>query len=98
MRKLNIRVVMIDGSTHEAETRAADYVAYEAEARKRSWGSISDSPSSWEAFVSYRALVRTRAISLPFDKFLAEVDELEATPVPEAEAFPKEQSDDSSSS
>ena len=98
MRKLNIRAVMIDGSVLEAETRATDYVAYEAESRKRGWGSISDSPSSWEAFVSYRALVRTRAISLPFDKFLAEVDELDATPVPEADPFPKDLSGDSSSS
>lgn len=98
MRKLDIRVVMEDGTVYEAETRSADYVAYEAEARKRGWGSISDSPSSWEAFVAYRALMRTRALSMPFDKFIASVDELEATPKPEAESFPKELLDDSSSS
>lgn len=98
MRKLNVRVRMDDGSEYEAETRSADYVAYEAESRKRGWGSISDSPSSWEAFVAYRALIRTRALSMPFDKFLAEVDELVAEPKAEADPFPKEQSDDSSSS
>ena len=75
MKKLAVHVVLDDGTVLDAETRTADYVAYEAEARKRGWGGVSDSPSSWEAFVSYRALSRTRAISMPFDAFLAAVDE-----------------------
>lgn len=98
MRKLHITVRMDDGTVYEADTRSADYVAFEVEARKRGWGGLSDSPSSWEAFISYRSLIRTRQISMPFDKFLAEVDELDASPIPEAEPFPKTLLDDSSSS
>jgi hypothetical protein len=98
VKKLAIHVVMDDGTTYDAVSRSADYVAYEAEARKRGWGTISESPSSWEAFISYRALIRTRAISMPFDQFLASVDELNASPLEDAEAFPKDLSDASSSS
>jgi len=81
MRKLEIHVVMDDGSQHDVSSRSADYVAYEAEARKKGWGTLSDSPSTWEAFVAYRALIRTREISMPFDRFLESVDIIEATPV-----------------
>jgi hypothetical protein len=88
MRKLEIHVVMDDGSQHDVSSRSADYVAYEAEARKKGWGTLSESPSTWEAFVAYRALIRTREISMPFDRFLESVDIIEATPV-EAEALPK---------
>ena len=80
MRKLEIHVVMDDGTEHDVSSRSADYVAYEAEARKRGWGTLSDSPSTWEAFVAYRALIRTREISMPFDRFLETVDIIEATP------------------
>ena len=80
MRKLDILVIMEDGTKHEVSSRSSDYVAFEAEARKKGWGSLADSPSTWEAYVAYRALVRTRAISLPFDKFMESVDVIEATP------------------
>ena len=88
MRKLEIHVVMEDGTAHDVSSRSADYVAYEAEARKKGWGSLSDSPSTWEAYVAYRALIRTREISMPFDRFLESVDIIEATPQ-ETEALPK---------
>lgn len=88
MRKLEIHVVMEDGSVHDVSSRSADYVAYEAEARKKGWGSLSESPSTWEAYVAYRALIRTRLISMPFDRFLETVDIIEATPA-ETEALPK---------
>src|SRR6478752_6257146 len=97
---------MKDGTTHDSESRSADYVAYESESKKRGWGTLQDAPSTWEAYVCYRALVRNRLLSMPFGdpasprdgSFLAEVDELEATPIAEVEPFPKEHSDDSSPS
>jgi len=88
MRKLDIAVKMEDGTEHHVSSRSADYVAYEAEARKKGWGSLSDSPSTWEAFVAYRALIRTREISMPFERFLETVDIIEATPS-ETEPLPK---------
>lgn len=80
MKKLDIYIKMEDGTEHSVSSRSTDYVAYEAEARKKGWGSLADSPSTWEAFVAFRALVRTRAISMPFDRFLDTVDIIEATP------------------
>lgn len=88
MRKLEIHIKMEDGSEHNVSSRSSDYVAYEAEARKKGWGTLSDSPSTWEAYVAYRALIRTREISMPFDRFLETVDIIEATPA-ETEALPK---------
>jgi hypothetical protein len=97
---------MNDGTTYEAESRSADYVAYEAESKKRGWGTLQEAPSMWEAYVCYRALLRNRLVSMPFGdpaspnpgSFLAQVDELEATPIAEVEPFPKELSDGSSPS
>jgi hypothetical protein len=97
---------MSDGTIYDTETRSADYVAYEAEAKKKGWGTLQEAPSTWESFVSYRALIRNRLVSMPFGdpaspkpgSFMAEADEVEATPIVEAEAFPKELSDASSSS
>ena len=80
MKKLDITVVMEDGTKHEVSSRSSDYVAFEAEARKKGWGGLSDSPSTWEAYVAYRALIRTRAISMPFEKFMDSVDVIEAVP------------------
>lgn len=80
MKKLEIFVKMEDGSEHKVSSRSSDYVAFEAEARKKGWGGIGESPSTWEAYVAYRALIRTRAISMPFDRFMDEVDIIEASP------------------
>jgi hypothetical protein len=80
MRKLEIVVVMENGDKYEVSSRSSDYVAFEAESRKKGWGSLADSPSTWEAYVAYRALLRTRAISMPFDVFMDSVDIIEATP------------------
>lgn len=88
MRKLEILVKMDDGTEHHVSSRSSDYVAFEAEARKRGWGTLSDNPSTWEAFIAYRALIRTREISMPWDVFLDSVDIIEATPQ-ETEALPK---------
>jgi len=84
---------MRDGTTYDSESRSADYVAYEAESKKRGWGTLQEAPSTWESYISYRALVRNRLVSMPFGdpaspnagSFLAEVDELEATPIAEVE-------------
>lgn len=80
MKKLEIYVKMENGTEHRVSSRSADYVAFEAEARKKGWGSLADSPSTWESFVAYRALIRTREISMPFDAFLEQVDIIEASP------------------
>jgi hypothetical protein len=95
MKKLYISVTMEDGTEYKATTRSADYVAYEAEARKKSWGGLSDSPSTWEAYVAYRALIRTRQLSLPFDVFIEQVDDITADPT-ETEPLGKALTADSS--
>lgn len=97
IKKLMVHVVMSDGTIHDTETRSADYVAFEAEAKKRGWGTLQESPSTWESYVSYRALIRGRLISMPFGdpaspapgSFMAEAEEVEASPQPEAEPFPQ---------
>jgi hypothetical protein len=89
MRKLYVRAVLDDGTVLNTTTRTADYMAYESEAKKpsRNWGGIADSPSTWEAYISYRALLRERLISEPFDQFLTHVAELDASSdEPDAEA------------
>ena len=106
MKKLSIHVEMSDGTVHDTFSGMADYVAYEAESKKRGWGTLQESPSTWEAYVSYRALLRQRLVSMPFGdptspkpgSFMGEVVELEANPIVEVEPFPKELSGDSSPS
>lgn len=94
MRKLEIFVKMENGEEHKVSSRSTDYVAYEAESRKRGWGTLAESPSTWEAFVAYRALIRTRAISMPFEMFMDSVDIIEANPT-ESEPLGKAPTDGS---
>lgn len=85
MKKLDIKVTMEDGSVYTGQSRASDYVRYETNAKAKGWGTLSDNPSTWEAFVSWAVLQRTKQISMPFEKFLEEADIVDATPVAEVE-------------
>ena len=113
MKRLNVHVEMENGAVHETVTRAVDYIAYESEAKKRGWGTLSDNPSSWEAFIAYRALLRERLISMPFGNpdlpqpgtFLADAVMIECSSQKADEngeaadlAYPKDQPADSLSS
>lgn len=89
MKKLDVRVVMEDGTEYTGQSRASDYVRYETTAKGKGWGSLGDNPSTWEAFISWAVLQRTKQISLPFEKFLEEADVIDASPVAEVEALPK---------
>lgn len=96
MRKLDV-TVHLNGDVFTAETRPHDYMAFDLESKKRGWGSLAEVPSTWEAFISWRALSRTRQISMPFEAFAEQADYINAEQA-EVEALPKDQTADSSSS
>src|SRR3954465_12704213 len=81
MKRLAARVEMLDGRVLEAKTSTADSVLYEAPGRRQKppWGGVSESPSQWEAFVSWAALRRTGQYADNFDAFLREVDLVDAS-------------------
>ena len=80
MKRLSVHVEMQDGRAFDAKTSTADYVLYETTGRRQKppWGGISESPSQWEAFVSWAALRRTGQFSGSFDAFMREVDLVDA--------------------
>ena len=99
MKRLNVRAEMNDGTVLEAKTSLKDYVLFETTSRRQKppWGSISENPSLWEAFVSWAALRRTGQYSGGFESFQNDVDLVDATQDEPVEPTNEGLGDDSSS-
>jgi hypothetical protein len=80
MKKLDVHATLFDGTELKATTALKDYILFEntAKRQKPPWGGPGDSPSRWEAFVSWAALRRTGQYSAGFEQFLDEVEVVEA--------------------
>jgi len=81
VKRLDVHVELFDGRVLETKTSLADYVLYETTAKRQKppWGGVSESPSRWEAFVSWAALRRTGQYAGSFDAFLTEADLVDAS-------------------
>jgi hypothetical protein len=92
VRRLQITVKMDDGAVYEVTSKAADVVKYELEGPRRGWPKLADAPNTWETAVAYFALLRTKQISMPWEKFLAELEDInsDVLAAPEVAPFPKE--------
>jgi len=87
MKRLNVRAEMNDGTVLETRTALKDYVLFETTSKRQKppWGSISENPSLWEAFVSWAALRRTGQYQGGFESFQNDVDLVDATPQAEVD-------------
>jgi len=81
MKKLDIKVEMENGDRFEVTTKTVDYLLWEDTAKKHRWGSFSDSPARWEAFLGWAAIKRMGKYSGTWEEFKSAVDSVEATPV-----------------
>jgi hypothetical protein len=81
MKKLTIRTVMDNGDEFDTTTKTADYILFEKTAKTHRWGGLSENPALWEAFLAWASLKRTGQYTLTWEKFLDEVDIVEATQV-----------------
>lgn len=72
MKKLNVRVEMVDGRELTCQSALRDYVRYEETAKRQKppWGGISDNPSRWEGFIAWSALKRTGQYDGTWESFL----------------------------
>jgi L-alanine-DL-glutamate epimerase-like enolase superfamily enzyme len=92
VKRLDITVTLDDGQVLTVRSRAADLVRYETEAGRRGWGTISSAPNTWETAVAYFALLRTKQVSLPWEKFLEQLADVDTdiAAAPEVAPLPKE--------
>jgi hypothetical protein len=82
MKKLEIHIEMENGDAFDVTTKTTDYLLWEETAKKHRWGSFSDSPARWEAFLAWAALKRVGKYEGPWEQFIKQdVDMVEATPV-----------------
>ena len=82
MKRLNVIVELNDGTELKTRTAMADYLRYEETAKRQKppWGSVGDSPSHWEAFVSWSALKRTGQYDGSWEQFKLDAALVDATP------------------
>jgi len=82
VKRLNVIVELNDGTELKARTAMADYLRYEETAKRQKppWGSVGDSPSHWEAFVSWSALKRTGQYDGGWEQFKLDAVAVDATP------------------
>lgn len=80
MKRLAVHAEMTDGRVLEATTALKDYLLYETTAKRQKppWGGISESPSRWEAFITWAALRRTGQYTGSFDAFQDEAEIVDA--------------------
>ncbi len=78
MRRLNITIEMDNGDKFEVQTKTADYLLYETTAKRHKWGTVSDNPAMWEAFLGWAASRRVGKYSGTWETFIKDVDMVEA--------------------
>jgi hypothetical protein len=81
MKKLDIHIEMENGDVFETQTKTADYLLFEVTAQKHRWGSMSDNPARWEAFLAWASLKRIGKYTAPWEQFLKDVEIVDAKPV-----------------
>jgi len=81
VKKLDIKIEMENGDVFEVTTKTADFLLWEDTAKKHRWGTFSDNPARWEAFLGWAALKRLNKYGSTWEVFLKEVDMVEAIPV-----------------
>nr|DAJ35122.1 MAG TPA: hypothetical protein [Caudoviricetes sp.] len=74
--KLTINVRYVNGEEIAVTPILSDQVAFERTARLRDWGTATDSPLTFAAFLAWKALQRTGQIEYSFEDFLENVEAL----------------------
>ena len=74
--KLTINVRYVNGEEVAVTPILSDQVAFERTARLRDWGTATDSPLTFAAFLAWKALQRTGQTEYSFEEFLESVEAL----------------------
>nr|DAX60233.1 MAG TPA: hypothetical protein [Caudoviricetes sp.] len=74
--KLTINVRYVNGEEIAVTPILSDQIAFERTARLRDWGNATDSPLTFAAFMSWKALQRTGKTEYSFEEFLENVEAL----------------------
>lgn len=74
--KLTINVRYVNGEEVAVTPILSDQVAFERTARLRDWGTATDSPLTFAAFLAWKALQRTGQTEYSFEDFLENVEAL----------------------
>lgn len=74
--KLTINVRYVNGEEVAVTPILSDQVAFERTARLRDWGTATDSPLTFAAFLAWKALQRTGQTEYSFEEFLENVEAL----------------------
>jgi hypothetical protein len=84
-----MQISLLDGTTLEApDAKPIDIVAFERHFHMGAAALGADPHVEHALFLAWNALKRTGKVVLPFDAFLAEVDDFESEKVPLEEAQP----------
>ena len=74
--KLTINVRYTNGEEIAVTPILSDQVAFERTARLRDWGTATESPLTFAAFLAWKALQRTGQTEYSFEDFLENVEAL----------------------
>ena len=74
--KLTINVRYVNGEEVAVTPILSDQVAFERTARLRDWGTATESPLTFAAFLAWKALQRTGQTEYSFEEFLENVEAL----------------------
>nr|DAW69954.1 MAG TPA: hypothetical protein [Caudoviricetes sp.] len=74
--KLTINVRYVNGEEIAVTPILSDQIAFERTARLRDWGTATDSPLTFAAFLAWKALQRTGKTEYSFEEFLESVETL----------------------
>jgi hypothetical protein len=89
VKRLNVKAEFPGGKILESSTTMKDYILWETTAKRQKppWGTLTDNPTRWEAFITWAALRRTEQYSAGFETFMDEAEIVEAS-APEVEVEP----------
>lgn len=68
-KRLEIDVVMVDGTEHRVLTTLADRVQWDLTSSKKKWPPVERAASMWSGFLAWSAMCRTGLYSGPFEQF-----------------------------
>lgn len=78
MKRLAITVELSNGETLEVQSKTADYILWEKTAKQHKWGTLSENPALWEAFIGWAACKRAGLYSGSWDQWQQDIEMVDA--------------------
>lgn len=87
MKKIHLKVHMVNGDSHDVETILADQILYSTTRQKHKWPTMQEDPILFAAFLAFAAMQRQGQFTGNWDDFQQQVSMIDEDSMEDIEPF-----------